>query len=126
MRRHAGKQHSNEKKAHKRLKRLGKEESVFIGDVRLLCLSCHLHLAHPQRSAGHTLACTGALVGAILWVGGYRMLVTLYFISRSVTELPAQRIFGLVLDFLTLTVAPTRHRLSNTDTTCLRISQSDF
>jgi large subunit ribosomal protein L35 len=34
MRRHAGKQHCNEKKAHKRLKRLGKEESVFIGDVR--------------------------------------------------------------------------------------------
>lgn len=42
MRRHAGKQHSNEKKAHKRLKRLSKEESVFVGDVRShhLALRC--------------------------------------------------------------------------------------
>lgn len=46
MRRHAGKQHSNEKKAHQRLKRLSKEESVFIGDVRLCRFPEH-QMRHP-------------------------------------------------------------------------------
>lgn len=35
IRRHAGKQHLNEKKRPKQLKRLSKETSVFAGDVRI-------------------------------------------------------------------------------------------
>ena len=49
MRRHAGKQHSNEKKAHKRLKRLSKEESVFIGDV------CFSFLLPEARTPHYTV-----------------------------------------------------------------------
>jgi large subunit ribosomal protein L35 len=59
MRRHAGKQHSNEKKAHKRLKRLSKEEPVFIGDVRFRpyvpvipsSLTVHAHSISIRHSA---------------------------------------------------------------------------
>lgn len=43
IRRHAGKQHLNEKKRPKQLKRLSKEESVFVGDVRF----CLIHTDGP-------------------------------------------------------------------------------
>lgn len=52
IRRHAGKQHLNEKKRPKQLKRLSKETSVFAGDVRLL--QCPERSSHQNAGVSAT------------------------------------------------------------------------